>query len=322
MTLATIGRTRHNVNTNCASGIGPVRSQCYYLDTVSNSMSPPEKERHVRIEPPSTRHDPVATIRENRIVPLYHQVEQLIRHRVVKQHYPPGSQIPSEHELCRELKVSRITVREALRELVRQGMLVKVQGKGTFVSPDAATTLPPIKYTGALEDVYERVLRLNVVDVDISRIPVPAMVRQVLNLPAEEDELTCIKRLRYIDDEPFSFTVNFLPVSIGDRIKKEELFTVPLMAILEEEMKIPIVRALETVEAAPADPEVSGRLRMPVLYPVMHVTRTMYTEGDKPFELVETFYRADKYKYSVNLTRVQRGGKWTWSQQAPENPQG
>ena len=216
--------------------------------------------------------------------------------------YLAGSQIASEHELCRELKVSRITVREALRELVREGLLVKVQGKGTFVSPDAATPLPPIKYTGALEDIYERVLQLDVVDVEISRVPVPATLRQLLGLADDEQELTCIKRLRHINDEPFSFTVNYLPVSIGDRIRKEDLFTAPLMAILEGDMKIPIVRALETVEAAPADPEVSGRLRIPVLYPVMHVTRTMYTEGDKPFELVETFYRADKYKYSVSLT--------------------
>ncbi len=233
---------------------------------------------------------------ENRVVPLYHQIQQLIRHRVAKSQYEPGAQIPSEHELCRELKVSRITVREALRELVREGLLLKVQGKGTFVSPDAATPLPPIKYTGALEDIYERVLKLDVVDVEISRVASPGALRQLLGLAEDEKELTCIKRLRHINGEPFSFTVNYLPVSIGDRIRKEDLFSAPLMAILEGDMKIPIVRALETVEAAPADPEVSGRLRIPVLYPVMHVTRTMYTEGDKPFELVETFYRADKYR--------------------------
>jgi GntR family transcriptional regulator len=255
---------------------------------------------------------------ENRVVPLYHQIQQLIRHRVAKNQYAPGAQIPSEHELCRELKVSRITVREALRELVREGLLLKVQGKGTFVSPDAATPLPPIKYTGALEDIYERVLKLDVVDVEISRVASPGSLRQLLGLTEDEQELTCIKRLRHINAEPFSFTVNYLPVSIGDRIRKEDLFSAPLMAILEGDMKIPIVRALETVEAAPADPEVSSRLRIPVLYPVMHVTRTMFTEGDKPFELVETFYRADKYKYSVSLSRVQREGRWTWSPQTPE----
>jgi len=271
----------------------------------------PARDLNARLNTPPTA-------RENRVVPLYHQIEQLIRHRVAKSQYAPGSQIPSEHELCRELKVSRITVREALRQLVREGLLVKVQGKGTFVSPETATPLPPIKYTGTLEDIFERVLRLDVIDVEISRVPVPSMLRQLLGVPAYENELTCIKRLRHINEEPFSFTVNYLPVSIGDRIKKEDLYSAPLMAILERDMKIPIVRATETVEAAPADPEVARRLQIPVVYPVMHVTRTMYTEGDKPFELVETFYRADKYKYSVSLTRVQRKGKWTWSHHTPE----
>lgn len=264
---------------------------------------------------PASRPD--TSVLENRVIPLYHQVQQLIRHRVAKSQYSPGSQIPSEHDLCRELNVSRITVREALRELVRERLLIKVQGKGTFVSSDA-TTLPPIKYTGSLEDIYERVLRLNVAEVEITRVPVTTALRQLLSVPAGEKELTCIKRLRHINEEPFSFTVNYLPVSIGDRVRKDDLFSMPLMAILEDQIRIPILRADETVEAAPADPEVSSRLRIPLLYPVMHVTRTMYTAGDKPFEVVETFYRADKYKYSVSLTRVQREGKRTWSHGAPD----
>ena len=72
------------------------------------------------------------------------------------------------------------------------------------------------------------------------------------------------------------------------------------------------MRAEETIEAAPADPETAQQLGIPVLYPVMHMTRVMYTTGDRPFELVDIYYRADKYHYSVNLTRVKRNGRWTW----------
>ena len=50
-----------------------------------------------------------------------------------------------------------------------------------------------------------------------------------------------------------------------------------------------------------------------MLYPVLHMTRVMYTTGDKPFELVDIYYRADKYHYSVNMTRVKRQGRWTWA---------
>ena len=74
-------------------------------------------------------------------VPLYHQIQHLLRHRIHSGLYQPGTQIPSEHELSRELAVSRVTLREALRELVREHLLIKVQGKGTFVSSDPPLVL-------------------------------------------------------------------------------------------------------------------------------------------------------------------------------------
>jgi DNA-binding GntR family transcriptional regulator len=72
------------------------------------------------------------------------------------------------------------------------------------------------------------------------------------------------------------------------------------------------VRAQETIDAIPADPDVAHRLGITVLHPVMHMRRIMFTTGDRPFEVVETFYRADKYHYSINLVRVKRKGKWRW----------
>ena len=254
--------------------------------------------------------------RENRIVPLYHQVEQVIRHRIATRQYGSGLQIPSEHELGRELKVSRVTIREALRELVRENLLVKVQGKGTFVAPDLPKVLQPIKYNGFLEDLYQRVEQLKVVSVETARVPVTDKVRSILHLPGDVAEIVEIKRCRHVEGEPFSFTVNHLPVEIGERIDPGVLKTVPLNTVLERDLRIPVVRAEETVEAAPANPEVAQQLAIPVLYPVMHVTRVMFTERERAFEVVETFYRADKYHYSVNLSRVKRNGKWTWRHEA------
>jgi GntR family transcriptional regulator len=244
-------------------------------------------------------------------VPLYHQIQHLIRHRIGTGEYSPGHQIPSENELCQELSVSRVTLREALRELVRDGMLMKVQGKGTFVVHNPPKRLTPVKYTGFLEDLQERVLKLKIKDVEITRIPASPDLRDLLQL-GDGNEVTVIRRLRHIDEEPFSFTINYLPRAIGDRIREKDLFTVPLLRILQDDLKIPITRARETIEAAPADPDVAHRLGISVLHPVMHMKRVMYTVKDKPFELVETYYRADKYHYSVNLVRVKRKGAWTW----------
>ena len=245
-------------------------------------------------------------------VPLYHQIQHLIRHRIHGGLYPPGAQIPSEHDLCRELNVSRVTLREALRELVRESLLVKVQGKGTFVSSNPPKRLAPVRYTGFLEEIQERVRKLRVTDVDIAQVPAGSDLKAALQLSPATTEVTLIKRLRHIDDEPFSFTQNYLPTEIGQRIRLKDLFSTPLLTILQEDLKIPILRARETIEAAPADPDTARRLGIPVLYPVMHMTRIMYTTGDRPFELVDIYYRADKYHYSVNMVRVKKGGRWRW----------
>jgi GntR family transcriptional regulator len=247
-------------------------------------------------------------------VPLYQQVQHLIRHRIAKGDYPPGSQIPSEHELCRELNVSRVTLREALRALARDDMLVKVQGKGTFVNANPPRRLAPVKYAGFLDELQERFRKLTVADVEIARVPAQAELQKLLRL-VDGAEIVRIRRLRLIDDEPFSFTINYLPVDIGSRVSAKDLQSTPLLRILQEDLKIPIVAAHETIEAAPADPDVARKLAIPLLYPVMHMKRVMCTTGRRPFELVETYYRADKYHYSVNLVRAKRKGKWIWRTQ-------
>jgi GntR family transcriptional regulator len=246
-------------------------------------------------------------------VPLYHQIQHLLRHRIHSGLYPPGTQIPSEHDLSRQLAVSRVTLREALRELVRENLLVKVQGKGTFVASNPPKRLTPVRYTGFLEELQERVRKLKVTEVDVSQTAATADLKATLQLDPATTELTLIKRLRHIDEEPFSYTQNYLPTEIGARIRTKDLYSLPLLKILQEDLRIPIVRARETIEAAPADPDTARRLRIPVLYPVLHMTRVMYTTNDRPFELVDIFYRADKYHYSVNMVRVKRQGAWTWT---------
>jgi GntR family transcriptional regulator len=245
--------------------------------------------------------------------PLYQQIQHLLRHRISSRLYLPGAQIPSEHDLCAELEVSRVTLREALRELVAQKLLVKVQGKGTFVALNPPKRLAPVRYTGFLEELQDRVRKLTVRSVEVSRAPVAPELAKTLSLDRDATEVVLIKRVREIDGEPFSLTLNYLPVSIGSRIKPADLQTKPLLQILQQDLKIRIVRATETIAAAPADPEVAFRLGIPLLYPVLHMTRVMYTTADKPFEVVDIYYRADKYHYTVNLARVKRGGKWTWT---------
>jgi GntR family transcriptional regulator len=251
-----------------------------------------------------------------RVVPLYYQVQHMVAQRISRGEYPPGTQLPPENELSRELGVSRVTVREALRVLAEQNILIKIQGRGTFVADNPGIVQPARTFTGYLEDLYDQLERVSVKHVEIARVAVTQEFREKLSLSESETEVVRITRVRHVDDEPYALTINILPLEIGSHLTKENLQAGPLVRILEEDLKIQITGAHETIQATSADTDVSEALDIPFLAPVMHVQRVLFTLDDQPLQIIDSYYRADKYHYSVNLVRVQNQGKWSWSQKA------
>lgn len=258
--------------------------------------------------------------RDQRMIPLYYQVQHTISQRIARGEYPPGTQLPSEGELGRELGVSRVTVREALRVLAQENMLVKMQGRGTFVADARTVARPPRSFTGYLEDLYDQLEGISVRQIEIAQIPVTDEIRRSLALSDGDTEVVRIMRTRYVDREPYSLTINVLPLAIGSHFNKDNLKKSPLVRILEEDLKIQISDAYETITATAADGEVSQALDVPFLSPVMHVRRVLFTVDERPLQLVDSFYRADQFHYSVHLVRVQNKGKWSWSQRAVNEP--
>jgi DNA-binding GntR family transcriptional regulator len=127
---------------------------------------------------------------------------------------------------------------------------------------------------------------LAVVEVETARIPPTEELRARLRLKPEETSVVLFKRLRHIDREPFSYTLNYLPTAIGDRINVDQLHREPLLQILRKDLRIPIIRADETIAAAPASVEVARKLGIAALFPVMHVQRGKVDPvGDGEFEV-------------------------------------
>src|SRR4029079_11569906 len=109
--------------------------------------------------------------RDQRVAPLYYQVQHTISQRITRGEYAAGTQLPSESELSRELGVSRVTVREALRVLAQENVVVKVQGRGTFVADNPLVVQPSRNFTGFLEDLYDQLERVSVKKIEITQIP-------------------------------------------------------------------------------------------------------------------------------------------------------
>ncbi len=154
-------------------------------------------------------------------VPLYSQLRELLRQRILDGVYQSHQQLPSELELVARFAVSRITVRQALNDLQREGLIFRIHGKGTFVSkPRAVQSLTRLQGLGeALStagfEIRSRVLGHRMVRAD-------AQVAAKLGV-AERDEVMQIRRVRCIDHEPMSLDETYLPLEIGRRVVKADL---------------------------------------------------------------------------------------------------
>jgi len=255
-----------------------------------------------------------ATLRAEGAPPLYYQVKSVLEERIQLGSLPPRSQLPSEPELCREFGVSRGTVREALRELVAAGLVERYHGKGSFVTAEPPVNPQPLKYTGLLEDLYDQVTKVKVQSVEVSVVTGPPAVLQSLSLEPGA-HLTVVRRDRHLDDQPFAYTINFLPTSIGELIDQSALRKFPLLRLLEERLHIEIASAEQSMRATLADAEVAARLSVPIASPIMFAERVYFAPGSKPLYMAHSFYRADRYQFTIHLKRYRKEGRWRWDYQ-------
>jgi len=237
---------------------------------------------------------------ERSSIPLYFQLEQIIRSQIITGEFMPGEQIPTEKALCQTYQVSSITVRQAILNLVNEGLLIRKQGKGTFITDEIAKvkTLP---LSGKINDLISDGLKTNVKLIDIINIKPRKRVLDLLNL-GEGEEVVRVRRTRDEKSIPVSYIVNYLPLEIGKNIQEKDLNHHPVLQILRDELNIPLRSGIQYIDAVVADHDVSSALSVSLFSPILYVETIMFERQKKPVEFVQTFVRPDRYKYSVKLS--------------------
>jgi GntR family transcriptional regulator len=247
------------------------------------------------------------------VLPIYYQIRETVKGWIINREFNPGEKIPSENELAEKFGVSRLTIRQGISKLVQEGFLISKRGEGTFVTRNQSLIDGfSLKFTGFIDDLFYQISRSKTKSVKISRIPVPKLIKEKLELGNDEKEVIQIKRVRFLEDKVFAFTVNYLPLEIGAKIHEQDLYKKPLLQIMEEDMGIQFTEAFQTIEASFADQELADQLRVVLGSPILFVERVMYTKKAKPVELVQTSYQGDLYKYIVRLVRIKgkKGSVW------------
>ncbi|MGQ9637417.1 MAG: GntR family transcriptional regulator, partial [Thermodesulfobacteriota bacterium] len=250
----------------------------------------------------------------NTVLPIYYQIKQTIKDWVVNREYLPGEKIPSENELAYKFKVSRLTIRQALSHLIQEGFLITRRGDGTFVTEDLnLINRYNFEFRGLLDDFFfAQISEVKAKSVEINRILVPKVIREKLDIEAEENEVIQVKRVRYIRDRLLTYSINYLPLEIGKKIKEKDLYERSMLQILEQDLKIPFSEAVQTIEASFANPEVAEKLTIPSGAPILFIERIMYKKNKKPVEIFQSYYRGDMFKFIVRYKNVKNksGSKW------------
>jgi GntR family transcriptional regulator len=238
-------------------------------------------------------------------IPLYYQLENLLREKINSGAYVAGDRLPTESELIVEYGVSRITVRQALQALADDGLIERRQGRGTFVAERKTRKRKfagVTHLTGSLDELIEMGRGTPVKLLEMNRVEADAHEAELLEIKIGEPVYR-IKRLRSRDDDPYSLILNYLPAEIGARLTREELSSGVLLQILESKFGLHLTEARQQITAELADPYTAQLLKTRVGAPLLSIERTVYDQNHRPVEYVHTLYRSDLYSYSVFLTR-------------------
>jgi GntR family transcriptional regulator len=239
-------------------------------------------------------------------LPRYLQIADALRSRFHGAAGPGGGRIPSEHALCAEFRVSRPTVRQALDLLVEEGLLSRQPGRGTFTSP--VHLLPRnLRVIGSVEDMIALgdETRFKLLDRAIVRTPVA--VAQALRLQPVE-RVARITGVRHTDGAPFQHATVYLPERLGAALLDEDLTKTSVIGAVERTLGLTVKYLEQVVEAAVAPRAVAESLGVPRRTPLLHFTRTYFTEGGEPVEHALTYNVGQRYPYKVVLLRSGRRG--------------
>jgi GntR family transcriptional regulator len=247
------------------------------------------------------------------LMPIYYQIKQSIKAWIVNKEFNPGQKIPSENQLADRFHVNRMTVRRAIFQLIQEGFLVSRRGEGTFVTNDENMINKfGLEFTGFMDDLFYQVSRSKTKSVEFNIIKSSKLIANKLQLTEIGQELLQIKRLRVLKNRPFGFTINYLPMDIGNKIRKEDLYQKPLLQILERDLGFQLTEALQTVESTFANQDVAKLLGIMEGSPILFVERIMYSNNMRPIELAQSSHPGDLYKYIIRLKNIKEKSGNVW----------
>ncbi|MGI6285927.1 GntR family transcriptional regulator [Neomoorella humiferrea] len=242
-------------------------------------------------------------IDRNNPLPLHSQITQYLKQQFSEGKWKVGDPFPTDKQLMEQFGVSITTVRQALSELVREGLIERRAGKGTFVIKTAQENLDKLR--GFFEEMHAQGLKPSAEILNLSEVNVNSAL--LIKYPQiaifNANQLFRIDKIQKANDLPLTYIQTFLPLAEGRKLATYDLVSHGIYEWLENELGIKIVRAEQIITAAAAGRKEAEILGVKIGSPLLVTQRIMFTEGDRPIEVHYNYARPDRYKFRVEMYR-------------------
>ena len=235
----------------------------------------------------------------------YTVLARQVRNRILQGHYADGRRLPTEAELAERHGVSRQTVRRAFQDLVAEGMVYRVPGRGTFVTRRDGAYL---RQFGSIDDLMG-------LSVD-TRMDVTAPLRRLVDVTAAgrlrlpDDVVHTLTFRRSHDGVPFCVTTVSVPPTVGAALASVPELTAAgassettIIGLLDARLPAPIAEADQSITVAAADPAIAAQLGCPVGDPLLRIDRLYSDTAGRPVELAVSSFLPELYSYRTKLRR-------------------
>jgi GntR family transcriptional regulator len=230
----------------------------------------------------------------NARLPLYAQLKENLIAAIGRGDLTPGDQIPSQRVLCERYGMSHMTVRRAINDLIGEGVIYTIPGKGLYVTERKydAESSPLIGFS---EDMARRGMTATSQVLAAEPISASTVLAHALGVEVGAT-LVYLRRLRLADGEPMALQGSYLPHALCPGLLEQDLATRSLFQLLREDYRLNLASGTTSVEAALADAEQARLLTLPLPAPLLIVEQLTYLDTGQAIEFVRTAYRADRYR--------------------------
>ncbi|TBW58156.1 GntR family transcriptional regulator [Marinobacter halodurans] len=244
--------------------------------------------------------DAIQMMVEESPLPLYVQIRDNLRRQILDGTFQVHERLPSENAMMKTFGVSRITIRQALRDLHNEGLVFSAQGKGTFVSkPKAVQNVQRLEGFGEAMAAqgYEASARV----LSIQQLKAPKAVAASLDLEPGEDAVE-VKRVRYLNRSAVCVENSYFPMDIGRRMFSLDL-SGDIFPMLENLFGVPLGGADISLDAILADDEAQQHLNLKSGEAILRVERLTHNREGRPIDFEYLCYRGDSFKYQFRIDR-------------------